>query len=297
MRCPLQRIARRRRLFIPEKPPSAGLGLKPEHYRPALDEQAAGLWFEVHPENYMSAGGPRLAWLDAIRARTPLSLHGVGLSLGGLEPPDPAHLQRWKTLLDRYQPVRISEHLAWSVHSGTYFNDLLPTPMTRAALDRFCEHVDAMQSALGRSVLIENPSRYLPLREEVPEAEFLAETVRRTGCGLLLDVNNLHVSAHNLGFDIETWLDTIPGSAVGEIHLAGHEADAELGGELLIDTHGAPIADPVWSLYEAVIARLGPRPVLIERDNNIPAFAELLAERNRAQRVLDDALEKERAHV
>ncbi|WP_339745958.1 DUF692 domain-containing protein [uncultured Maricaulis sp.] len=284
-------------MSIPESPPSAGLGLKPEHFRPALDDQTAGLWFEVHPENYMSAGGPRLAWLDAIRAKRPISLHGIGLSLGGLEPPDPAHLQRWKTLIDRYQPVRISEHLAWSVHSGTYFNDLLPTPMTRAALDHFCEHVDAMQTALGRKVLIENPSRYLPLREEIPEADFLAETVRRTGCGLLLDVNNLHVTAHNLDFDIIAWLNTIPADAVGEIHLAGHEADAEMGDELLIDTHGAPIADPVWSLYEAVIARLGPRPVLIERDNNIPAFGELMAERNRAQQVLDLALQEGRALV
>lgn len=280
-------------MSIPETPPSAGLGLKPEHYRAALDAQAPGLWFEVHPENYMAPGGPRLAWLDAVRADNELSLHGVGLSLGGLDAPDPAHLQRWKTLIDRYQPVRISEHLAWSVHSGTYFNDLLPTPMTQAALDHFCAHVDAMQTALGRTVLIENPSRYLPLNEEIPEAEFLAETVRRTGCGLLLDVNNLHVSAHNLGFDIGAWLDAIPASAVGEIHLAGHEPDSELGGELLIDTHGAPIADPVWSLYEAVIARLGPRPVLIERDNNIPAFAELLVERERAQLVLDAALLRE----
>ena len=284
-------------MSIPETSPSAGLGLKPEHYRAALDEQAAGLWFEVHPENYMSAGGPRLAWLDAIRANKPVSLHGVGLSQGGLEPPDPAHLQRWKSLIDRYEPVRISEHLAWSVHSGSYFNDLLPTPMTGAALDRFCEHVDAMQSALGFSVLIENPSRYLPLREEIPEAHFLAETVRRTGCGLLLDINNLHVSAHNLGFDIKAWLDTIPVEAVGEIHLAGHEADAGLGDELLIDTHGAPIAGAVWTLYEAVIARLGPRPVLIERDNNIPAFGELLAERNRAQGVLDRVREVEHGHV
>ncbi|WP_417493824.1 DUF692 domain-containing protein [Maricaulis sp.] len=281
----------------PETSPSAGLGLKPEHFRPALDEQTAGLWFEVHPENYMSAGGPRLAWLDAIRAQRPLSLHGVGMSLGGLEPPDPEHLKRWKRLLERYEPVRISEHLAWSVHSGIYFNDLLPTPMTRAALDRFCSHVDAMQTALGCQVLIENPSRYLPLREEIPEAEFLAETVRRTGCGLLLDVNNLHVSAHNLGFDIPAWLDTIPASAVGEIHLAGHEADAALGGELLIDTHGAPIADPVWALYQAVIERIGPRPVLIERDNNLPAFSELLAEREQAQGVLDAALEKADADV
>jgi uncharacterized protein len=275
-----------------EKSPSAGLGLKPEHFRPALEEQAAGLWFEVHPENYMSGGGPRLAWLDAIRAQRPLSLHGVGMSLGGLEPPDAMHLQRWKRLLDRYEPVRISEHLAWSVHSGTYFNDLLPTPMTRAALDRFCSHVDAMQTTLGRQVLIENPSRYLPLREDIPEAEFLAETVRRTGCGLLLDVNNLYVSAHNLGFDISAWLDTIPAAAVGEIHLAGHELDAGLGDELLIDTHGAPIAGPVWALYQAVIKRIGPRPVLIERDNNLPAFDVLLAERERAQGVLDAAMEQ-----
>tara|TARA_R110000868_G_scaffold369683_1_gene633103 strand:+ start:7786 stop:8640 length:855 start_codon:yes stop_codon:yes gene_type:complete len=284
-------------LSIPENAPSAGLGLKPEHYRSALDEQAAGLWLEVHPENYMAEGGPRLAWLEAIRAGKPLSFHGVGLSLGGLAPPDPAHLARWKVLIERYDPVRVSEHLAWSVQHGTYFNDLLPTPMTVPALDRFCEHVDAMQVALGRRVLIENPSRYLPLREEIPEAEFLAETVRRTGCGLLLDVNNLYLSAHNLGFSSSDWLDAIPAEAVGEIHLAGHEADIELGGELLIDTHGAPVCDPVWALFETVIERFGPRPVLIERDTNIPGFDVLLGERNRAQRVLERAMAGEAANV
>jgi uncharacterized protein (UPF0276 family) len=276
-------------LTVPELSPSAGLGLKPEHFRPALDVQASGLWYEVHPENYMADGGPRLAWLDAIRKDKALSLHGVGLSLGGLDAPDPAHLQRWKALIDRYEPVLISEHLAWSAHSGVYFNDLLPAPMTHPVLDRFCEHVDAVQSALGRAILVENPSRYLPLKEDIPEVDFLAETVRRTGCGLLLDINNIHVSAHNLGFDPIGYLDAIPADAVGEYHLAGHEADEALGGELLIDTHGAPVIPAVWDLYENAVAMIGRRPTLIERDTNLPDFDTLLAERGQAQAILDAA--------
>ncbi|GLK53935.1 MULTISPECIES: DUF692 domain-containing protein [Alphaproteobacteria] len=265
---------------------SAGLGLKPEHYRPALDARADGLWFEVHPENYMSEGGPRLAWLEAIRRDHPLSFHGVGLSLGGPEPLDEDHLARWKTLVGRFEPALVSEHLAWSVHSGQYFNDLLPVPMTRDALDRFCDHVDRMQEALGRRILVENPSRYLPIPEEIPEPEFLAETARRTGCGLLIDINNIHVSAHNLGFEARDYLAAIPGEAVGEFHLAGHEVDSELGDELLIDTHGAPVAGPVWTLFATAVEAIGPRPTLIERDNRIPAFEELLAERERARSIL-----------
>jgi uncharacterized protein (UPF0276 family) len=274
-------------LTIPDLSPSAGLGLKPEHFRPALDAQADGLWFEIHPENYMADGGPRLAWLDAICRDKPLSMHGVGLSLGGLDRPDADHLRRWRVLIDRYQPALISEHLAWSAHSGIYFNDLLPVPMSREALDRFCDHVDAAQDALGRRLLIENPSRYLPFRDEIPEPEFLAETVRRTGCGLLLDINNIHVSAHNLGFDPTVYLDAIPGDAVGEFHLAGHEEDEALGGELLIDTHGAPVIQAVWSLYDEALTRIGPRPTLIERDTNLPSFEVLLAERRQAQDRLD----------
>lgn len=275
----------------------AGMSLKPEHYRSALDARADGLWFEVHPENYMGDGGPRLAWLEAIRANHPVSFHGVGLSLGGPDPLDRDHLDRWKRLAGRFEPARVSEHLAWSSLGGRYFNDLLPTPMTQTALDRFCEHVDEMQTALQRQVLVENPSRYLPMRDDIPEPEFLAETVRRTGCGLLLDINNIHVSAHNLGFDARAYLDAVPAGAVGEIHLAGHDSDAGLGEALLIDTHGRPVSESVWSLYEAAIRRTGPQPTLIERDTDIPAFETLLQERARAQLILDAARSREPAHA
>ncbi|MHA6288041.1 MNIO family bufferin maturase [Maricaulis sp. CAU 1757] len=275
-------------------PPNAGLSLKPEHFRPALESTADGLWFEVHPENYMEAGGPRLAWLEAIRAERPLTFHGVGLSLGGPGPLDTDHLRRWRELVDRYEPALVSEHLAWSALDGAWFNDLLPTPMTQAALDRFCEHVDTLQTALGRSILVENPSRYLPLKGEMDEADFLAEAVRRTGCGLLLDVNNLYITGNNLGQDIKAWLDRVPLSAVGEIHVAGHEADAALGGALLIDTHGAPVSTGVWALLDSVLQRTGPCPVLVERDTAVPGFATLLAERDQAQAALS-LVSRERA--
>lgn len=274
----------------PAQSPDAGVSLKPEHFRSALEARADGLWFEIHPENYMAEGGPRLAWLQAIRERHPISFHGVGLSLGGPGPLDPGHLARWRALVERYEPVRISEHLAWSVHSGQYFNDLLPTPMTQDALDRFCDHIEQMQTALGRSVLVENPSRYLPLEEDIPEPDFLAEAVRRTGCGLLLDINNIHVSAHNLGFDANAYLDRIPAAAVGEYHLAGHESDHDTVTGLLIDTHGSAIDGQVWTLFAAALERIGPRPTLIERDNNLPAFEALTAERDQAQALLDSAL-------
>lgn len=274
-------------MTVPDLSPSAGVSLKPEHFRSALDVQANGLWFEIHPENYMADGGPRLTWLDAIAADKPISMHGVGMSLGGAEPLDLDHLAKWCALVDRYQPMLVSEHLAWSAHGGTYFNDLLPTPMTQLALDLFCAHIDQMQSALGRRILVENPSRYLPMREEMSEAEFLAEAVRRTGCGLLLDINNIHVSARNLGFDTGEYLSAIPAAAVGEYHLAGHEADEALGEGLLIDTHGTPVPDSVWMLYERALDVIGPRPTLIERDTNIPSFDSLMAERNRAQGLLE----------
>lgn len=278
-------------------PPHAGVSLKPEHFRPALEARTDGLWFEVHPENYMGDGGPRLAWLTAIREHHPLSLHGVGLSLGGPGPLDRDHLARWKRLVDRFDPVRVSEHLAWSSLNGQYFNDLLPTPMTQTALDRFCDHVDEMQTVLQRRVLVENPSRYLPMDEDIPEPEFLAETVKRTGCGLLLDVNNIHVSANNLGFDPGAYLDAIPADAVGEIHLAGHDADPELGEALLIDTHGQPVPDNVWSLFDAAIERVGATPTLIERDTDIPDFETLMSERERAERTLCRARADEPVHA
>jgi uncharacterized protein len=267
--------------------PSAGLGLKPPHYDEALACPADGLWFEVHPENYMVDGGPRLAWLDAIRRDKPLSLHGVGLSLAGDAPPDPAHLARLRMLADRYQPFVMSEHLAWSQRAGVYHPDLLPFPRSRRMLDQVCDNVSRAQDALGRRLLIENPSHYLALRgHEMSEPEFLTAMAARTGCGLLLDINNVHVSAANLNTSAAAYLDALPADAIGEIHLAGHAPDPEWGEDLLIDSHAAPVSDSVWGLYARTIVRIGPRPTLIERDDDIPAFAELMRERDQADAIL-----------
>jgi uncharacterized protein (UPF0276 family) len=276
--------------------PAAGLGLKSQHYAEALAATAPGLWFEVHPENYMSAGGPRLSALAAIRDRHPLSLHGVGLSLAADADPAPEHLAALKVLVDRFEPFVVSEHLAWSTHRGFHQPDLLPFPRTRAALARIAANIGRMQDALGRQVLVENPSLYLPLTgHDLPETDFLSALAKTTGCGLLVDVNNVFVSAGNLGYSAETYLDALPAAAIGEIHLAGHGAD-EGGSGLLIDTHGAPIAEPVWTLYRRLIDRVGPRPTLIERDDDIPPFATLMAERDRAQMELEKAM-LESAHV
>jgi len=266
--------------------PTAGLGLKPQHYDDAFAADAEGLWFEVHPENYMAAGGPRLRRLEAIRARRPLSLHGVGLSLAADADPDPAHLLALKTLADRFEPFVMSEHLAWSAWRGVHQPDLLPFPRTRAALDRIAANIGRTQDALGRTILVENPSLYLPLTgHELDETDFLTELTRRAGCGLLVDVNNVFVSAANLGYAAEAYLNGLPAGAIGEIHLAGHGAD-EGGSSLLIDTHAAPIAEPVWALYRRLIDRIGPRPTLIERDDDVPAFEVLMAERDRAHSLL-----------
>ncbi len=263
--------------------PTAGLGLKPQHYDDALAATAPGLWFEVHPENYMSAGGPRLSALAAIRQSHPLSLHGVGLSLAADADPDPEHLAALRTLVDRFEPFVVSEHLAWSTHRGMHQPDLLPFPRTRAVLARIAGNIGRMQDALGRPVLVENPSLYLPLTgHDLDETDFLTALVNRTGCGLLVDVNNVFVSAHNLGYDAAAYLDALPAAAIGEIHLAGHGPD-EGGSTLLIDTHGAPVAEGVWAFYRRLIDRIGPRPTLIERDDDVPAFAVLMAERDRAQ--------------
>jgi uncharacterized protein (UPF0276 family) len=262
--------------------PTAGLGLKSQHYAEALDAAAEGLWFEVHPENYMAAGGPRLRWLSAIREKRPLSLHGVGLSLAADADPDPDHLAALKVLADRFEPFVVSEHLAWSTHRGLHQPDLLPFPRTRAALDRVAGNVGRTQDALGRTILVENPSLYLPLvGHDLDETDFLVELARRTGCGLLVDVNNVFVSARNLGYAPEAYLDALPAAAIGEVHLAGHGAD-EGGSALLIDTHAAPVDEAVWALYRRLIQRIGPRPTLIERDDDIPAFDVLMAERDRA---------------
>ncbi|WP_309684098.1 DUF692 domain-containing protein [Polaromonas sp.] len=266
---------------------TAGLGLKPQHYDAALSCDQPGLWFEVHPENYLVAGGPRLAWLEAIRARHPVSLHGVSLSLAADAAPDAAHLERLAALAARVEPALVSEHLAWSAWRGTYLPDLLPFARTHAALSRITGNIARTQDALARRIALENPSHYLHMQgHDWDEIDFLHELVRRTGCGLLLDVNNVHVSARNLGFSAEAYIDAFPVDAVMEIHLAGHAQDPRLGPALLIDSHDAPIAPQVWALYERLIARAGPRPTLIERDEQLPPFAELLAERNLAHALL-----------
>ena len=265
----------------------AGLGLKPQHYDAALACSTAGLWFEVHPENYMVAGGPRLACLEAIRDRHPVSLHGVALSLAADAEPDAAHLKRLADLARRVEPVLISEHLAWSTWRGAYHPDLLPFPRTSEALARIADNVSRAQDALQRRIAIENPSHYLKIDgHEWSETAFLQELAHRTGCGLLLDVNNVYVSACNLGYAAEDYLDAFPGAPVMEIHLAGHTADPNLGDALLIDSHDAPVAPEVWALYERLIRRIGARPTLIERDGNLPEFGVLLAERERAAAVL-----------
>lgn len=262
---------------------TAGLGLKPEHYPSAFGTRAEGLWFEVHPENYMVAGGPRLGWLEAVRAHHPVSLHGVSLSLAGEAEPDAAHLQRLGELVRRVQPALVSEHLAWSTWNGRYFPDLLPFPRSTSALQRLAANIQRTQDALGVAIAIENPSHYLRIdAHEWDEIEFLQALAQRTGCTLLLDINNVYVSARNLGYSADAWLDRFPQALVSEIHLAGHTADPTLGEALLIDSHDAPVAPAVWQLYRRFIERAGARPTLIERDGNVPTFEALMAERAQA---------------
>lgn len=228
---------------------TAGLGLKPQHFDAALACPAPGLWFEVHPENYLMDGGPRLAWLHAIREQHPVALHGVSLSLAGPDAPDPGHLRQLAQLAERIEPVLISEHLAWSRAAGHYLPDLLPVPRTAETLAQLAANISRTQDVLKRRIALENPSHYLRMDQHSwSEPEFLQELVRRTGCGLLVDVNNVYVSACNLGIDARQYLDQLPADDILEIHLAGHSADASLPG-LLVDSHDAPIAAPVWALY------------------------------------------------
>jgi uncharacterized protein (UPF0276 family) len=270
---------------------AAGVGLKPQHYDAALAASADGLWFEVHPENYMLDGGPRIAWLEAIRARHPISLHGVALSLAADAEPDAGHLARLAALVRRIEPALVSEHLAWSVWRGAYFPDLLPFPRTGEALARIADNVSRAQDVLKRRIAIENPAHYLHIDgHEWEETDFLAEIARRTGCGLLLDVNNVYVGAHNLGYSAEAYLDSFPGEPVMEVHLAGHTQDPVLGETLLVDSHDSPVARQVWTLFERLVRRIGARPTLIERDGNLPEFGVLLAERAQAETLLRSPL-------
>lgn len=265
-------------------PLGAGIGAKPQHYEALLGPGPAPAFIEVHAENFMGAGGPPHAWLGRLRERYPLSVHGVGLSIGG-ESLDLAHLERLAAVVERHAPAAVSEHLAWSSHGGVYYNDLLPPRYDHATLARVCEHLDRVQLRLGRRLLLENPSTYVEhAGSDFDEAQFLCELVRRSGCGLLLDLNNAYVSARNHRRDVRAWLDAIPLAAVGEIHLAGHAHDRDdAGDELLIDDHGSAVATPVWELFETVVARIGPIPTLIEWDTDVPSYAELVAQSEAAE--------------
>jgi len=284
------------RFIAPRTIPSrAGVGLKAEHYRSILETRPDIGFFEVHAENYMGAGGPPHRYLSEIRSRYPLSLHGVGLSIGAERPLDREHLARLRRLLERYQPGLFSEHLAWSTHETSFFNDLLPVPYTAETLARVCAHVDEVQTTLGRQMLLENPSTYVAFVESTySEIDFIAEVVRRTGCCLLLDVNNVHVSSVNQQWDALRYIDRYPLEHVREIHLAGHtrEADDE-GRPLLIDTHDRPVDDVVWNLYKHAIERLGPTPTLIEWDAKLPAWRQLQAEAGRAEAIMDKYARRE----
>ncbi|QDL93966.1 DUF692 domain-containing protein (plasmid) [Paroceanicella profunda] len=272
-------------------PARAGVSFRHEHARGILARRPDIGWFEVHAENYMGAGGPPHRLLTALRAHWPVSLHGVGLSIGGEGPLDRGHLARLAGLVERYAPASFSEHLAWSSHEGTAFNDLLPLPYTEEALARICAHVDQVQEALGMRMLLENPTSYAHLPgSDIPETEFLAAIARTTGCGLLLDVNNVHISATNLGFDAGAYLDAFPLAEVGEIHLAGHCVEiAADGTRLLLDSHDRPVAEAVWQLFAGVIARTGPVPTLVEWDADIPDWPELAAEAATVDRLLAEA--------
>ncbi|MGH8028721.1 MAG: MNIO family bufferin maturase [Arenimonas sp.] len=272
-------------------PLRAGLGFKPQHFEALLGDPDSPGFVEVHAENYMGAGGLAHAQLTRVRERMPVSLHGVGLSIGAASAPDPDHLARLAALVARYQPACFSEHLAWSTHDGRFFNDLLPLCYDNASLDRVCNHVDAVQEALGLRMLIENPASYFEYRDStMTEPYFIAQVVARTGCRLLLDVNNLYVGCRNNDHDPEHYLQALPLAAVEEIHLAGHFNDVdESGREVLVDNHGSPVCDAVWALYCRVLARAGPIATLIEWDTDVPDYARLRAEARHADARLHDA--------
>ncbi len=272
----------------PALPPAPGVGYKAKHYTAVTTAPGAVRWLEIHAENYLGAGGRPLAQLRALAERFPLSVHGVGLSIGAEQGLDPDHLDRVARLMGWLQPASFSEHLAWSTHDTAFLNDLLPLPYTLATLERVCTHIDRVQAALGRPMLLENPSSYLAFAEsEMSETEFLREVAARTGCGLLLDVNNVFVSATNQQTDARAYLADFPLDRVGEIHLGGHDAQSDEHGQpLLIDSHGAPVVDPVWTLYAETIAAAGPRPTLIEWDTDVPDWPALEAEAARAAAIL-----------
>ncbi|MDP5216848.1 DUF692 domain-containing protein [Ruegeria sp. 2205SS24-7] len=270
-------------------PSAAGVGYKPQHFAQILEDAAPVGWLEIHAENYMGDGGRPLAQLRHLSEQFPISVHGVGLSIGGEMPLDADHLARLKHLVGWLNPASFSEHLAWSTHDSHFLNDLLPLPYTDATLARICDHIDQVQEVLGRSMLLENPSSYLAFAESTwSEPNFLRELARRTGCGLLLDVNNVFVSATNLDFSPQEYIDAYPLEKVGEIHLGGHDEDEDDHGHpLLIDSHGREVVDPVWALLDYVLERSGPKPVLVEWDTDVPDWPVLQAEAARAHAALE----------
>ncbi|MBR0693574.1 DUF692 family multinuclear iron-containing protein [Bradyrhizobium lablabi] len=274
--------------ITPRIPPRTGVGLKPDHYKTILETSPDIGFFEVHAENYMGAGGPPHRYLGEIRERYPVSLHGIGLSIGGAGPLDRQHLERLSLLVERYRPSLFSEHLAWSRHETSFLNDLLPVPYTAESLALVCEHVDQIQETLARQMLLENPSTYLAFAESAySEIDFIAELVRRTGCGLLLDVNNVYVSSVNQEWNPKGYIDNFPLAHVQEIHLAGHTRQTDDDGRpLLIDTHDRPVDEAVWELFAHAIGQLGPTPTLIEWDANVPEWGDLEVEVRRADAVI-----------
>ncbi|NOC91133.1 DUF692 family multinuclear iron-containing protein [Ruegeria sp. HKCCD6604] len=270
-------------------PAAPGVGYKPQHFAQILEHAQPVAWLEIHAENYMGDGGRPLAQLRHLSEQFPISVHGVGLSIGGEGALDPDHLARLKHLVGWLNPASFSEHLAWSTHDTHFYNDLLPLPYTDATLTRVCDHIDQVQDTVGRQMLLENPSSYLAFEESTwSEPDFLREIARRTGCGLLLDVNNVFVSATNLDFSPQGYIDAYPLEKVGEIHLGGHDEDEDDHGHpLLIDSHGREVVDPVWALLDYVLERTGPKPVLIEWDTDVPDWSILREEAVRAQTALE----------
>lgn len=276
----------------PGLPQAAGVGYKPQHYTALMEDPGAVSWLEIHAENYMGNGGRPLAQLRHLAERFPISVHGVGLSIGGETPLDETHLARLKHLNDWLQPAVFSEHLAWSTHDSAFLDDLLPLPYTDETLARVCRHIEQLQEVLGRQILLENPSSYLAFEASTwSEPDFLREITQRTGCALLLDVNNVFISATNLGFTPQDYIDAYPTEKVQEIHLGGFDEEQdEHGAPLLIDSHGREVADPVWALLQHTLTRSGPRPILIEWDNNVPDWPTLEAEAARAVQALQPVL-------
>ena len=279
-------------------PLRGGVCLKPQHYLEILNSMPDVGWFEIHAENYLGAGGAPLHYLEKICEHYALSIHGVGMSIGSADGIDKNHLKRVKDLVDRFQPASFSEHLAWSTHDNVFYSDLLPVPYNRAVEDIVCEHIDIVQSTMNRQMLLENPSNYLTLESStMEETEFLGNVIRRTGCGLLLDVNNVYVSAQNCGYSARGYIDAVGVEQVGEIHLAGHSEDRTVAEEiLLIDAHDREVAEQVWSLFEYTLELGGARPSLIEWDSSVPEFEILIAEMHKADSAADNTGKKVRAN-